>query len=83
MLFRNQKTEDNHGIVISGHRGGFESTKSAQNTIQAFSRAIDIGLQSIELDVSNLFHSFNPKVIFSKILPKEVNFIFTSNFQFC
>ena len=49
----NHRSKNHHGIIICGHRGGFKSTNSPENTIQAFSKAIEIGLQAIELDVSN------------------------------
>ena len=40
----NHRTENHHGIVICGHRGGFSSTNTPENTIQAFSKAIEIGI---------------------------------------
>lgn len=43
--------DDHHGITIAGHRGGMVGYEP-ENTIRAFERAIDQGLQVIELDVS-------------------------------
>lgn len=47
----NRRTNDHHGVVICGHRGGFKTTKSPENTMMAFERAVEIGMMSIELDI--------------------------------
>ena len=54
-LFQKTSMQDrrkfNHGVVICGHRGGSNGVEP-ENTMRAFERGIDIGLQVIELDVS-------------------------------
>ena len=50
-LFHKQQPDDNHGIVICGHRGGC-GPNEPENTLRAFKSAIDRGIQCIEFDVS-------------------------------
>jgi len=45
--------EDHHSVLICGHRGGSKGYEP-ENTLRAFERAIDLGVQILELDVSNL-----------------------------
>lgn len=40
-----------HGVIIAAHRGGSKGIEP-ENTMRAFRRAIDLGVQVIELDVS-------------------------------
>ena len=42
---------DHHSIIVCGHRGGTVGFEP-ENTLRAFERAVDIGLQAIECDVS-------------------------------
>lgn len=49
--FMNRKKDSSkHGIIISGHRGG-QFGKEPENTIRAFQKAIEMGLDSIEFDI--------------------------------
>jgi hypothetical protein len=54
-----RRSRDYHGVIIGAHRGGMKNVEP-ENTIRAFEKAIEIGVQVIELDVSYLFksHSF-------------------------
>lgn len=47
-----KRSKEHHGIIMSGHRGG-QKGHEPENTIRAFERAIDMGIQMVELDVSS------------------------------
>ena len=51
-LFVNQSNiKPDYGIVICGHRGG-QGKSEPENTMRAFKKAKELGLQMIEFDVS-------------------------------
>lgn len=56
-VFNQKRDENNHGIVICGHRGGALGLQP-DNTLAAFKHAIDIGVPMIEFDVSKFRNLF-------------------------
>ena len=53
---KDRKTNNDHGIIICGHRGGSNKLEP-ENTIRAFEYAINNGVKIIEFDVggSNIY----------------------------
>jgi glycerophosphoryl diester phosphodiesterase len=45
-----RRTKDHHGIIIDAHRGGQKGVEP-DNTLRAFEKAIEMGVQMIELDI--------------------------------
>ena len=57
-LFVNKSDVSEHGIVICGHRGGMGKNEP-ENTMRAFKKAKEHGLQMIEFDVSASICTFD------------------------